>query len=404
LSAGTTTRSKAPPRTRGAGFVAGIDNAFHYWRQRLESDLPAVDRERHNLYRAIQFGLAHPGTAAAAATLALQLYPLVMARGYWREWQPLLAQALHGCCHDQPRLRASLLNFLGQAQRVSGRVEAAIASHRAAAALAETLDDPFALSETYHFLARAYLDARDYPLAEHYARAVLDLPPVETPLGLHYLADSLRTLALAARSRGDFDDAIDTMGRAVEIWRRAGDHYQLAKGLLDLGLTVQKGGDPDLALIFFTQAAGLLEGTMHVTDQIVVQYNIGAVHFARDEWPQAEAAFRQIDLAYLRETGNLILEANVLTARGNALIYQGRCSQAVPLLRSAVAIRRQLEDPVESANAIGGLGEALACLGEHDQALACYDEAIDLFAAFPAHPRSRRQLTFFIEKRAELFL
>jgi tetratricopeptide (TPR) repeat protein len=404
LSAGTTTRSKAPPRTRGAGFVAGIDNAFHYWRQRLDSDLPAVDRERHNLYRAIQFGLAHPGTASAAATLALQLYPLIMARGYWREWQPLLAQALHGCCHDAPLLRASLLNFLGQAQRVSGKVEAAIASHRAAAALAGSLDDPFALSETYHFLARAYLDARDYPLAEHYARAVLDLPPIETPLGLHYLADSLRTLALAARSRGDFDDAIATMGRAVEIWRRAGDHYQLAKGLADLGITVQKGGDPDLALIFFAQAASLLEGTMHVTDQIIVQYNIGAVHFARDDWPQAEVAFRQIDLAYLRETGNLILEANVLTARGNALIYQRRCSQAVPLLRSAVAIRRQLEDPVESANAIGSLGEALACLGERAQALACYDEAIALFAAFPNHPRSRRQLTFFIEKRAELFL
>jgi tetratricopeptide (TPR) repeat protein len=402
LSAGTTTTIRTAARTRGAGFVASIDNAFRYWRQRLVTDLAAVDRERHNLYRAVLFGLAHPATASAAAALALQLYPLVMARGYWREWQPLLAEALRYCCHDEPRLRVSLLNFLGQAQRVSGRVEASIASHLAAAPLAETLDDPFALSETYHFLARAHLDARHYELAEQYAQSVLDLPPIETPLGLHYVADSLRTLALAARSRGEFEQAIDMMVRAVDLWRHAGDHYELATGLHDLGLTVRLAGDPDLALVFFTQASELLSSTIHVTDQLIVQYNIGVVHFARDDWAAAESAFRQIDLAYLRETGNLIWEANVLTALGNSLLYQTRCPEAVPLLRSAVAIRRQLEDAVELGNAIGGLGEVLACQGETGEALACFDEAIALFGAFPDHPRSQRLLAFFIEKRAEL--
>jgi tetratricopeptide (TPR) repeat protein len=400
--AGITTTTKPVARTRGAGFVTSIDNAFHYWRRLLVTDLGAVDRERHNLYRAVQFGLAHPATLSAAATLALQLYPLVRARGYWREWQPLLAQALQYCCHEEPRLRAGLLNFIGQAQRVSGKVEAAIASHEAAAALAEMLGDPVDLSEAYHFLARAHLDARHYPLAEQYAQVVLDLPPVETALGLHNVADSLRTLALSARSRGDFEQAITTMGRAVEVWRQAGDHYQLAMGLHDLGLTVRLAGDPDLALVFFTQAADLLDASIHVMDQIRLQYNIGVVHFARDDWPAAESAFRQIDLAYLRETGNLILEANVLIALGNSLLYQTRCPEAVPLLRSAVAIRRQLEDPVELGNAIGGLGEALACRGETEEALACFDEAIALFAAFPDHPRSRRLLAFVSGKRAEL--
>jgi tetratricopeptide (TPR) repeat protein len=244
LSAGTLTTSRATARTPGAGFVISIDNAFHYWRLQLDADLAAVDRERHNLYRAIQFGLAHPTTLTGAAELALALYPLVMARGYWREWAPLLRQALDTCCPQDPRLRVRLLDFLGQAQRVSGEVEAAIASHEAAAALAELLDDPFACSEAYHFLARAHLDARHYPLAEQYAQAVLDLPPVETPLGLHYVADSLRTLALSARSRGDLEQAISTMGRAVDIWRQAGEHYRLAMGLHDLGLTVRLAGDP----------------------------------------------------------------------------------------------------------------------------------------------------------------
>lgn len=402
MSAGTIATSRATARTPGAGFVISIDNAFHYWRQRLETDLAGVDRERHNLYRAIQFGLAHPTTTTGAAELALALYPLVMARGYWREWQPLLRQALDYCCPQDPRLRVSLLDFLGQAQRVSGKVDAAIASHEAAAALAELLGDPFTLSEAYHFLARAHLDARHYALAEQYAQAVLDLPPIETPLGLHYVADSLRTLALSARSRGDFEAAISTMGRAVDIWRRAGDRHHLATGLHDLGLTVRLAGDPDLALVFFVQAAELLDGTVYVTDQIGVQYNIGVVHFAREEWPQAESAFRQIDVAYLRETGNLVWEAHVLTALGNTLLNQARYGEAICLLGSAVAIRRQLEDPVERANAIGCLGEALAGQGEQAQALACFDAAIALFAAFPGHPRSRRLAAFFEQKRDEL--
>ncbi|MDT8304434.1 MAG: tetratricopeptide repeat protein [Anaerolineae bacterium] len=402
MSAGTITTSRATARTPGAGFVASIDNAFSYWRLRLEADLAGVDRERHNLYRVIQFGLAHPTTVTGAVHLALALYPLVLARGYWREWAPLLRQALDHCCSQDLRLRVSLLDFLGQAQRVSGEVEAAIASHEAAAALAETLDEPFALSEAYHFLARAHLDARHYALAEQYAQAVLNLPPIETPLGRHYVADSLRTLALSARSRGNFELAIRTMGLAVDIWRQDGDRYRLATGLHDLGLTVRLAGDPDLALVFLVQAAELLDGTVYVTDQIIVQYNIGVVYFTREEWPQAERAFRQIDIGYLRETGNLVWEVNVLTALGNTLLYQARYEEAICLLGSAVAIRRQLEDPVERANAIGALGEALAGQGEREQALACFDEAIALLAAFPDHPRSRRLTAFFDEKRAEL--
>ena len=75
-------------------FARSVAANLAYWlafSQKMgEESLQEIDQERHNLWRAVRFGLDLEATRCAAAKLILQVYNLIERRGYWQRWIPLL--------------------------------------------------------------------------------------------------------------------------------------------------------------------------------------------------------------------------------------------------------------------------------------------------------------------------
>jgi tetratricopeptide (TPR) repeat protein len=387
-------------------FVDQIAAALSYWQQAAGSGTHGVaelDRERHNLFRAVHFGLALPQTQVASAEVALHLFPLVESRGYWPEWIPILEKALAVCPADRAWLRFKLLNRLGQLWRLTKQLSRAIAAHEEALLLCRQLDDPLTLAEAHYNLGWAHREAHHYDAAERHALAVLELlPGAGSEFARQLKCRALTTLGRTCRSRGDLAGGLDYLRQAVGLARHCQDAVILADTLHDLGNALVATKQYDEALACYAEAVPILAASGRTLEHLLLQYETGVLHFAQDQWAQAEVAFRQIDLAYLRQTGNLSYQTIVLTALGNAILYQGRYAEAATYLRQAVALWRQMDDELELANAVGSLGEVLAAMGERQEALALFDEALALLAHFPENARAQRLGALFSGEKAKL--
>ena len=401
---------KQPP----AEFIQGLNAALAYWQERIGREPPVtLERERHNLYRAVHLGLALSGTQPLAAEVATDAFPFIYARGYWREWLPVMERAAHtpgGSFHGaiwQSVSRFWLLTRLGQLRRLNGRLSDAVRCHQEALGVAHETTQSLLIVEGQYQLGRALRDARQYVEAEEQLLAAEGLIAQVAGGGSDEHAAALAANVQNALGRvmhdlGRLDEAQKHLSRAVAMRRKQGQPVPLADVLQDLGNALRADGSYDQALKCYEEGLGLLGGTDYPLNCALIQLGVGAVHFARRNYELAETVFRQIDVPFLREMGNLHVQAMTLSGLGNSLLYQNRHKEAAQALQESVELWRQLEDKLELANAVGSLGEALAGLGENTEAREMFAEALDLLAQYPASAKARRLHAFFTAERAKL--
>jgi tetratricopeptide (TPR) repeat protein len=380
-----------------ATFVKSLQAALGYWQRRLNEAAPKeLDAERHNLYRAVQFGLQHPETRTAAAELATSAFSFVFARGYWQEWLRVMEQAAAVAAELPALSRFWLLTRLGNLRRLNRHLDAALDVHREALVLSQQMGEPLLLAEAHYHLGRALRAVRRYQEAQAQLQAAETLLAQNGGEGAARLAVlTNNALGRVAHDRGQLDEAQIFLERAVAYAREHCDPSLLADQLHDLGNVHRDTGKYEEALAKYEEALSLLEDSGQRLNRILIQRSAGVLHFARQAYSQAEVVFRHIDRPFLHETGNLYQEAIILVSLGNAVLYQERYQEAVQTLADSVAIWRQLEDEVELANAVGSLGEALAGLGQKEDACAAFEEALALLSEYLDNPRARRLWMLF---------
>jgi tetratricopeptide (TPR) repeat protein len=385
-------------------FASSLQAALAYWQERLAgAHGTSLDRERHNLYRAVSMGLALPDTQAAAAEVAAAAFPFVFASGYWTEWLRLVERAAANGTAQPPVSRFWVLTRLGQLRRLNQRLRASLDAHELALQVAREAGEPLLLAEAHYHLGRAQRDAHQYPAAvEHLQEALRLLEEAPAGDGERLSAAAHNALGRVADDQGELAEARKYLERAVEISRAGNRTGPLADHLHDLGNLYRASGMPDAALACYEEALALLAGTEHRLEAVQIQYSVGVLHFTRREFGEAEQVFRQIDWPFLRATGSLHLQAMIVTAIGNAVLYQERYEEAAATLREGVALWEQLEDELELANAVGSLGEALAAMGAKDEASAMFNRALALVTRYPDHAWARRLRAFFMAEQEKL--
>ena len=356
-----------------------------YWQQQTQhlpdSQVPIVDEERQNLYRAIEFGVKLSDCWQETAVLALQCFSLIEQRGYWHEWIPLL-EKLQATANGDLKLVGQLLNQLGIFYRYNRQLDKSLATHWREIELGRLTDDDWRLAHAHINLAATNRVLYNYDEAQQHAVAARDYfrainaPPIK-------FAFVFLEMGLIAQARGQWHTAEEYQRQAIAYWRKLNQPTQLAQSLKLLGQTMLKQGEHDNALAIYQEALAILDTIGNELDKSRLFIDMGTLHYDKGEWDKAEAYFLQADSPALRHTGNLFDQAILSSNLGNVYLMNGRLPDACHHLQQAIPLWQQADDTIHLANALGGLAEVHLAQGEAASANPLLHQALALLANHP---------------------
>ena len=379
-------------------FTESILAGLAYWQEATreidDQAITALDRERQNLYRAVQHGLALPQAWDITAEIVLSAIPLIIRQLYRQEWIPVMEQLVRHSPTGRQETNFDLLIQLGRLQRLQQNRGSAMKTLQEAEAVAGQLEDGQALARAYYNIGRLHLDARHYPAAEEASQGALEILDTLDGVDQSLVAWILNTLAKVAQVKGEFDLAYEYYSRSTAIWRALSDQTGVARALIDLATNFRYSGQPDKAIMHYQEAERLLSPTANELDKTKVGINLGSTYADIKEYALAEETFRKAYTPYLRQSGDLEHQAILTMNLGNVLLYSGRLAEAEAFERQAIELWGQLDDDLNTAAATGSLGEILAAKEQDAAAISHFDQANALLKKYPSHPRALRLIKF----------
>lgn len=385
-------------------FHNSIMASLSYWREITKEigdhGIKQLDKERQNLFRAVEFGLALPQAWRMTVDIALQTIPLINRRLYRREWIPVLEDLLKQYPEGNPRMKFNLLIQLGRLQRLELQRDQAVKTLEGAEDLAKQMGDQHALAQAYYQIGRAHSDARRYQKADSYIKSALDILDELKDVDLALLAWVLNARGKISQINGDFELAHEYYTRSISNWRKIPDETGLARTLMDLATNYRYSGDLDQAIAQYKQAEQIFSSSANELDKTLVAINLGATYYDKGEWVLAEETFRKAYSTYLRKSGELRMQAILTVNLGNVLLKVGRLAEAEAYLRQAIVMWEEIDDDLNLANCIGTLGEVLSAKGDYRAAITLFIEALSGLDKYSTHPFARQiRETFEVEKR-----
>lgn len=380
-----------------AQFIQRIQANVRYWQttagRLTDLTLADLDKDRENLYRAVQFGLTVPETAHETAVLVSHLFGLIERRGYWQEWQPILEESLAACPETNLPLKLILLNQLGFVQRLRCKMEESIATHRKAISLAEQHNQPAARANSFFHLSNAFYECHQHSQARQLAeQALTAFESLGQGVEDKKMAAIYNLLGLLAQARGEYDVAADLFHQSITHWQQTDELTYLSRTLGNLGINLMANEQFAEALAYFDQASEVLEATASELDKSKIAINQGAVYFELGEWHKAEAAYLRANSPHIIQSGDKHLQALIANNLGCALMRQGCWAEADAYLRESVNLWQMIKNDLMLANARGSLGETAAALGRVELAKNYYCQAVDGLLKFPEDAFARSRL------------
>lgn len=293
------------------------------------------DAERPNLLANAQSALA-AGLPRRAWELAMVLSPIHASYFTFDDWDSLseIAVTAAGQMDDAEALAAALDNR-GRYLFRRGKPQAAAAAHsRALAIQKETGDEPGLLR-------------------------------------------SLNALGLICLQTGDLSGAIayftDTINRAES----AGQPRWHGAASVNLAYSLLESGEAARAMEILEPLPDFFAGR---DDQLNVGTALQLIAWAnrlRDDHPAARKAI-DAALRIADDAGNDVWKANWLVEAARGRLAEGNPAAALEHCGRAVALQRQLRDPVREAAALDCMGEVLAAMGNAEDAATARRDAARL--------------------------
>lgn len=320
-----------------------------------------------------------------------------------------------------PQFLGVTLHDLAEIHSERAEWKQAIELYREAADLKEKGGDPTGdRASTLIGLGRALLESGDPAgAAETYARAraILDsIPEHDRRIDLLLLED----LGDLRSKEGDLKEAADLFTQAADIGREISEPRRLATTLVALGRVLYAAGDYDEALSIFEEQLGILRAlpVRAPVEEGMTLHDMAAVHNARRDIPRATQLLREATdlkrrgedgpgnlavtllslgrllygageheeaLAPLAESRDLFRSVEDRRGEANSLYDLGvvnrrlhRDREAIELLRQAETIQRETRATGDLGLTLSALGRAFDGIGEHDRALAAYEEQLSI--------------------------
>jgi tetratricopeptide (TPR) repeat protein len=302
-------------------FIKRVKANLNYWlstsQQVSDVTLTQLDKERHNLYRAVEYGLQIPETAVMSARLVHQLFPLIEKRGYWIEWQPILNLAMAACAATETSLQLCLMNQLGFLQSLEQNLDQAIATHSKVIKLAKRHEHNQTKAEAFFYLGYAYYYNHQYETSRQFAEwALTEFKRLSLTSEDKKMGAIFNLLGLLAKASGDQETAEQMFSQSIVYMRRIDELSALPNILSNRGANFLESKQYTKALADFDEAEKILESTSNVVEKLRVMINRGAVYFEQGNWHKAEEVFMKANSPYLQRMGDKYLRAFIANNLG----------------------------------------------------------------------------------------
>lgn len=195
-------------------------------------------------------------------------------------------------------------------------------------------------------------------------------PARQHAAALHYVGESYWRL-------GQFDEARQSLDRALAIERKAGDGLGEARTLNVLGLLEWDLGDYEQAIRRFRSAGAMARDQGDRRLEGASLNNLGLVQDELGNYDASLASYRKALELYRGEDFQRGV-GDTLGNIGGVHLLLGRFRDALGYYRQALAISEQLQSKPSMSQDHGNIGLCLLGLGEAGEALVQIDEAIAL--------------------------
>ncbi len=302
---------------------------------------------------------------AAAADAAVVAMNLALFRGEYDDVCERAAGLLAGrTVHAADRTDAELRLVLGAALRWQGALQEAAGHVEYAHAAFTVLDEPVRTAVAANFLGWTYLSLGRLDDSRRWFEKALDLnAELDAPLRL---AQNYQNLAIVCYKQGDYEPAVELLGKELALVAALPDMTCRAK--LALGQVRRLRGEHEPARAVLLAAYSLAREHAMAREETLALEFLGDV--LRDEGKPAEAReFYRRGMAVARRIaprGDLVME--LLRREGECLDLEGRHADANRVLNEALQMAQMVGDRFETAVIRRCLGLNASHLGRWSQA------------------------------------
>ncbi|WP_328582897.1 tetratricopeptide repeat protein [Streptomyces sp. NBC_00370] len=326
-----------------------------------------LDAERANLV-ALVAAARQAGRWRSALTVTSNLHHYLEEGWYGADAYQCGTHAVEAARHLTPADLAAALSFVGNACRLTGRLDEGVERLTEAVGVAGNAGRPGALSSALHNLGLVHARRGDWASAEHVHR--LDVELSRSCGDRRGEAMALVALADTHRASGAPQDAVSATVRAAHLVRETADVHGSAMVALSHAQTLlYDGRTPIAALTLLACAVRDFRTTGSQAKVAVASIKLGAAYGARCMVCHGSDAVRwtREGLALAEAGTDQALTAQALHQLGSFLAHTGDRAGARPVLERAVAACTAVGDTERTRAA----RSTLSHLGKPKKPLIC---------------------------------
>lgn len=177
---------------------------------------------------------------------------------------------------------------------------------------------------------------------------------------------------------GQFEQALDIGGVALESMREAGSLKGEAQALTRLGKTLEEQGEFPRARDHVERALMIFKDLGDVEGQAGSQKSLGIIHARLGELPQAMERFEAARELY-RQIGDRKGEADILGNLGALSYYLGDYEATIRYTEQAQPMFDDMGNRSGSARCLSNLGNSHSAVGSFEQGLDCHERSLVLY-------------------------
>ena len=302
--------------------------------------------------------------AEAALRMAVALWPLWEARGYWTEGREQLNRVLKETAGvGLPLARAKALYAAGVLADAQGDYSAARKAFEQHLAIQRTSSTPAALAAAINNLGIVALRQGDYESA---SAAYLEALEILRSLDSHLsVAQCLNNLGHVAMATGDYATAQENYRESLAICRRLRSARDIAWTLSNLGDVARELSQPAEAEALYSQSLSLFRELNDRVGLASCMSDLGNLAVLREQYFLAAQLYQE-SLVIFGDVGDRRGIARVLEGFAAMASSRGRADVALTLAGAAMAARNSLglhQSPAERLRLDTSISAARTALG-----------------------------------------